>query len=91
MEKISSTMVLYRHIYGVYIRYDTIPGPLVNNSLGKWIGVITRRIYQVAAEDSRWAYELVSDLWPDFKSGSNSKDGESSDEESKYQDNHDDY
>ena len=35
--------------------------------LEKWLGVIRRRTYQAASEDIRWAYEKVSDLWPDVE------------------------
>ena len=64
--------------------------PLVKNPPEKWLGVIRRRTYQVAYEDSRWAYEPVSDLCPDIETDSDSRDDGSSDEVSKYQENQDD-
>ena len=57
-------MVLHKNVDGADTRFSTIAGPLANNPLSKWLGVIIRGIYQAASEDSRWAYELVSDLWP---------------------------
>ena len=31
--------------------------------------MIRRESYQAASEDSRWAYEPVSDLWPVIEEG----------------------
>ena len=62
---------------------------LAKNPLGKWLGVIRRGAYQAESEDNRWAYEPVSDLWPDIESDSYSRDDGSSDEVSKYQENTD--
>ena len=42
------------------------------------------------SKDSRWAYEPVSDLWPDIEPASDYSDGGSSDEGSKDQDNPED-
>ena len=37
--------------------------------------MIRRESYQAASEDSRWAYEPVSDLWPDmYPDGDSSND-----------------
>ena len=72
MENISSTMVLHKNLYGANTRLSTKEGILVNNPLGKWLGVIRRRIYQEASEDSRWAYEPVSGFWPDIDPDSDS-------------------
>ena len=47
-------------------------GPLVNNMLVKWIGVIRRGTYKSASEDIRRAYEPVSDLCPDIEPDSDS-------------------
>ena len=66
MEMIPSTMMLHKHIDGVGTRFATMAGPLVKNILLKWLGVIRRGTYQAASEDSRWAYEPLSDLWPDI-------------------------
>ena len=66
MEKITSTMVLHNDVDGVDIIFSTMEGPLANNPLGKWLGVIRRRTYQSASEDSKWAYDTVYDLWPDI-------------------------
>ena len=62
MVDIPSTMVLHNHVDGADTRSFTMVGPLMNNPLEKWRGVIRRGTYQSAAEDSRWAYEPVSDL-----------------------------
>ena len=53
--------------------------------LEKWLGVIRRRTYQAASEDSMWAYERVSNLWTDIEPGSYSSDEGSSDEGNKDQ------
>ena len=60
-------------------------GPLVNNILGKWLGVIIIGTYQAAAEDVRSAYEPVYDLWLDIEPDSDSSSDGSSDEGSKNQ------
>ena len=80
-------MVLHKYVYGA----DTIffSGPLVNNLLGKWPGVIRRGTYQAASEDSRWEYEPVSDLWTDIEPDSDSINVGSSDYRSKDQENPD--
>ena len=71
-------MVLHKHVDGADTRFATMEGPLVNNPLGKWIGVIRRGSYQAASEDSRWEYEPLSGLWPDIEPGSDfSNDGSS--------------
>ena len=62
MEKIPSTMVLNKHVYGADTRFSTMKVPLANNPLEKWLGAIIRGTYQAASEDSRWTYEPVSDL-----------------------------
>ena len=64
MVKIPSTIVLHKNVNGSDTRFVAIAGLLVNNPLEKWLGVIIRRTYQAASEDSRWAYEPVPDLWP---------------------------
>ena len=47
-------------------------------SSGKCLGVIIKRSYQAASEDSRWVYEAVSDLWLDIEPASDySVDGSS--------------
>ena len=63
MENIPSTMVLHKHVYGAETRFSTMVGPLANKPLVKWLGLIRRGAYQAGSEDSRWAYEPVSDLW----------------------------
>ena len=63
MERISSTMVLNKHLDGADTIFSTIPGKLINNSMGKWFGVIRRGAYQASSEDSMWEYELLSYLW----------------------------
>ena len=64
-------------------------GPLVKTRLEKLIGLIKRGTYQASSEDIRWAYEPVSDLWPDIEPVSDSSNDGSSDEVSKDQDNPD--
>ena len=80
-------MVLHKHVYGADTRFFTIAGPLVNNNMGKCVGLIIRGTHQAASEDSRWSYEPVSDLWPDVEPDSDSSDDGSSDEGSKNQEN----
>ena len=72
MEKIPSTMVLHKHIDGVDTIFTTMEGPLANNLLENFLGVIIRGIYQEVSEDIRWAYEPVYDLWPDIEPDSDS-------------------
>ena len=62
-------------------------GPLVNNPLGKWIGVVRGGAYEAASENIMWEYELVNDLWSDIEPDSYYSDDGSSDEGSKDQDN----
>ena len=59
--------------------FYTMAGPLANNPLEKWLGVIRRGTYQAASEDSRWAYEPLSDIWPDIYPASDSSNDGSSD------------
>ena len=67
-----STMAIYNHVYGEDNRFSTMVGLLANNPLVKWLGVIRRATNQAASEDSRWAYEPVSDLWQDMEPDSDS-------------------
>ena len=90
MENIPSTMVFHKHVDGANIIFSTMAGPLANNPLEKWIGVIVIGTYQAASEDSRWAYEPVSYLWPDIDHDSDPRDDGSSDKGSKDQKNPDD-
>ena len=89
MENIPSTMVVYKHVDGENTIFSTMSGPLTNNPLGKWLGVIRRGTYQESSEDSRWEYEPVYGLWPDIEPDSKSSDDGKSDEGSKYQENPD--
>ena len=86
MKKIPSTMVLQKHVDGADTRFSTKAGPLTNNPLVKWLGLIRRCSYQEASEDSRWAYEPLSDLWTEIEPDSDSNDDGSSDEGRKYHD-----
>ena len=56
MEKIRYTMVLHQHVDWLDTKFYTMSGPLVNNHLGKYLGLIGRYSYQTAAEDIRLAY-----------------------------------
>ena len=85
MENITSTMLIHKHVDGVDTRFATMAGPLMDNHLVKWLGVIIRGTYQAASEDSRCAYEPVSNLWPDIEPYSDSSDDGSIDEVIKYQ------
>ena len=42
MENIPSTIVQHKHVYGADTIFSTMSGPLVNNPLGEWLGVIIR-------------------------------------------------
>ena len=57
-------MVLHNHVDGADTIFATMLEPLVNKTLVKWLGVIRRGSYPAESEDSRWAYEPVSNLWP---------------------------
>ena len=48
MEKIPSTIVLYKYVDVADTIFATISGPLANNPLGKWLVVIRRGTYQAA-------------------------------------------
>ena len=87
MEKILATMVNYKHVDGGDTRFSTMAGPLANNPLVKWLGVIRRGTYQSVYEDIRWAYEPLSGFCPYKEPYSDSSDGGSSNEGSKYQEN----
>ena len=65
-------------------------GPLAKNTLEKWLGFIRIGTYQAASEDSRWAYEPVSYLWPDIYPDNYSSEDGSINEGSKYQENQED-
>ena len=88
MEKIPSTMVLHKYVDGADTRFFS--GPLANNPLGEWLGVIRIGTYQAVSEDSRWAYEPMSNLWEDIEPDIDSRNFGSSDYRSKYQENPDD-
>ena len=66
MKKIPSTMVLHKHFYGEEAIIPSMSEPLANNILEKWIVVIIIGTYQAVSEDSRKAYEPVSDSCPDI-------------------------
>ena len=66
MENIPSTMVLHKNVDGAETIFSIMAGPLANNLLGKYLGVIIRGIYQAASEDNRLVYYPVSDLWPNI-------------------------
>ena len=87
MENIPSIMLLHKHVDRAYARFSTMIGPLANNPLEIFLGVIRIGTYQAAYEDSRWAYEPLSDLWPDIEPDIDSSDDGSSDGGNKYQDN----
>ena len=89
MEKIPSNMVLQKYVYGPGTIFYTISVPLLKDTMGKWLGVIRRGTYQAAVGDIRWAYELVSYLWPDVEPDSDSSDDNSGDDGSKYRPNPD--
>ena len=57
----------------------------------KWLGVIRRGTFQTASQDSRWACEKVSDLWPDIEPYSDSSYDGSIDEVIKFQENTDNH
>ena len=80
MEKIPSTMVLHNHVDGSDTRFSFMYGPLVNNPLVKWLGVIIRGTYQSASENRRWEYEPVYDLCPYIEAYSDSISDGSNDE-----------
>ena len=50
-----SAMVLQKNVYGADTRFATMQVPLVNNPLGKCLGVIRRETYQAADKDIWWA------------------------------------
>ena len=87
MENIPSNMMFHKHVYGMETIFSTVEGPLVDNTLEKYLGVIRRGNYQAAYEDSRWEYVPLSDLWPYTEHDSDSSDDESSDEGRKDQEN----
>ena len=57
--------------------------------MAEWLRVIRRGTHQEASEYIRWAYGTLSDFWIDIEPGSDSSDGGSRNEGSKYQENPD--
>ena len=90
IEKIPSTLVLHKHVYGADNRFSIMAVPLMNNHLGKCLGFIRRATYQATSEDCRWDFKPVSDLWPYIDPDSYSSYYVSSDDISKDQYNPDD-
>ena len=80
MERTPSTMVIHNNVDGAYTRFSAMSGPLANKNMLKWLVVIRRCTYQATSEDRRWAYELVSYLWPYVYYDSDYSDHGSSDE-----------
>ena len=78
-------MVIKNHVYGTDTIFVTMLGPLVINTLRKWLRVIRREAYKESARERRWAYEPVSDFWPYVDPVSNSSDDDSGEERSKDQ------
>ena len=81
--KISFTIVIHKHVDVEDTIFATILGPLVNNPLVNWLGVIIIWTYQAAAEGRRWSYEPGTYLYPDLYPGSESSDKGGSDKRSK--------
>ena len=52
MDKIPSTMVLHKYVDGEDSIFAIMSGQLVNNSLGRFIGLIIRCAYQASTRDS---------------------------------------
>ena len=77
-------MVLHKNLDGSDTIFAIMAGPLVKNPLVKCLGVIRRGTYQAASEDSRWAFEPASNLWPDIDTDGDFINDGSNNELSKY-------
>ena len=84
MERLPPTIVIHKNLGGKDTIFATMTGPFLNSSLGKYLGVIRRGIYQEESEDNRWTYEPVLYLWPYVDPDSDSSDNGSSNERRKY-------
>ena len=82
MDKISFTVVLHNHIDGVDTHFANISGPLAKNLLGVWLVLNLRGAYDAAAGNIMWAYEPVSEFWPDTDLVSDSSDKDLGEENS---------
>ena len=80
MEKIPSTLVLHKHVDRADTKIFTMAGPLVNNNLDKCLRVIRIGKCLSSAEDIRWVYKPVSDLWTEKEPDNDSSVDVSSDE-----------
>ena len=80
-------MVIHKNVDGADTIFTTMVGPLENNPLEKFLGVIRKGTFQAASEDSRWAYEPVSGIRTDIDPDGDSSNDGTSDEGIKYQDN----
>ena len=85
MEKISSTMVIHKNVYGVDAIFSILSVPLVSNTAQTFPRLIRIGAYQAYAGDSRSAYEPVSYLWPNVETDSDSRNVKSEEEGIKYQ------
>ena len=54
MERITYKIAPHKHVDGTDTIFATMAVSLVKISLGKWIGLIRRGIYQESAEYIRW-------------------------------------
>ena len=80
MENIPSTMVLHKNVDGAETIFSIMAGPLVNNNLDKCLRVIRIGKCLSSAEDIRWVYKPVSDLWTEKEPDNDSSVDVSSDE-----------
>ena len=80
MEKIPSTIVLYKYVDVADTIFATMARPLSTNYLEKWLGVIIRETYQASSEDIIEEYEPVYDLWTAIYPDHDSSDDGSIDE-----------
>ena len=90
MEKIPSTMVIYKNVVKADTIFATMSGPSLNNPLGKRIGLIIGSPYQDYPGDIMWVYEPMPNVRPDADPVSDFNFNKSGEELSTHQDNPED-
>ena len=63
LDRITSNLVLPKHIDGSDTQFDSLSETLSTNQLDKWLVVISIRRYQQEGAEKGWYYGLVKTLW----------------------------
>eukprot|EP00978_Attheya_sp_CCMP212_P011561 scaffold28579_cov50-Attheya_sp.AAC.2 len=65
MTVIPSTLIFHKMADGADARIGLMEGPLVENALEKWLGVVRRGAYVKAQDDPEWAFEPLASMRTD--------------------------